>query len=335
MSNEGPANVDIFAGTLSLGGNIVAITGNILVCLTIYRSPRLRTPTNVFIAAMAIIGILFAVFVGPVITVSLFAGRKWVFGQHFCNFHGFMTLFIEFATLHTIALTAFNRFCRMLKLRLYQKIFPSKRRSCAIVVLVWAIQVGFISICSLPSSAMFKFSPKQVSCILKFEGGQANVIYSIIKAIVYFGITSVIVVYCYTKVFLSIRNHSRKVSCTLRSSEKVNVEEIRITRTVLGVVLFFLICWIPEYIISIIIRVRPEHLHRFAHRVVVFFLFLSCSINPWVYVATNREFRTQFKSLLMCKAAWQPQVVEPPKKSSTIELGVALGAPAFTVYREN
>ena len=320
MSNGRPGNTDIAFGTLALVGSLVAIVGNVLVCLTIYRSSRLRTPTNVYIAAMAIIGLLFALFIGPSITVTLFTGRRWVFGQHFCNFQGFMTLFIEFATLHTIALTAINRFCRMTKPHLYQKMFPSKRRSSVLLVLVWTIQIGFISVFSFPSFAKYEFNAKRASCILEFDGKSANVIYSVLKTTFYFGMTSVVVVYCYAKVFCNIREHTRKVSSTLRTGERVNVEEIRITRTVFGVVLFFLVCWIPEYIISIIIRVHPDHLDPFANRVVAFFLFLSCSLNPWVYAATNREFRTEFKCLLMCKVR-QRDIVELPKKASTVETG--------------
>ena len=323
MSNRGPTNADILSGVLTLVGTLIAIVGNILVCLTIYRSSRLRTPTNVYIAAMATIGLLFAAFSGPSITVTMFAGRKWIFGQHFCNFQGFMILFIEFATLHTIALTAFNRFCRMSKFHLYQKIFPSKRQSCAIMILVWTIQVAFIFTFSLPSFAKYEFNAKRASCVLKFDGEIAEIIYTIMKSTFYFGITSIIVVYCYAKVFCNIREHTRKVSATFRTGEKINIEEIRITRTVFGVVLFFLVCWIPEYIISIIIRVHPDHLHPVAHRVVVFFLFVSCSSNPWVYAATNREFRNEFKRLLICRGR-RNDVVElvKPKKASTEEPGV-------------
>ena len=313
---------DIVSGILALLGNLIAIVGNILVCLTIYRSSRLRTPTNVYIAAMAIIGLLFAIFIGPLITVTLLKGRKWVFGKQVCDFQGFMTLFIEFSTLHTIALTAFNRYCRMSKPFHYKTIFPSKRRSCAILILVWIIEVGFISIFSLPSFAKYEFSDKRASCILKFNGKSAEIVYSVIKATFHFGVTATIVLYCYAKVFFNIRDHTRKVSCTFRVdvAERVNVEEIKITRTVLGVVLFFLLCWIPEYIISIIIRVNPDHLHPFAHRVVVFFLFISCSLNPWVYAATNREFRAEFKCLLLCKARHGEAVVEI-KQTATEEQG--------------
>ncbi|XP_078355796.1 melatonin receptor type 1A-like [Oculina patagonica] len=312
-------NEDIVTGVLALLGNLTAFVGNILVCLTIYRNSRLRTPTNVYIAALAIIGLLFAVFIGPLIMVTLFAGGKWVFGHHFCHFQAFMTLFIEFATLHTIAMTAFNRFCRITKPHMYKKIFPSKRRSCAILILVWAIQIVFISAFSLPSFAKYEFDAKRVSCILIFDSPSANIVYCTIKTAFYFGVSSVAVVYCYAKVFWNIRQHTRKVSCTFHTGERVNIEEIKVTRTVFGVVLFFLICWIPEYIISIIIRLQPKHLDQIANRVVLFFLFLSCSLTPWVYAATNREFRAEFKRLLTCKTRQEPEVVEIPE---IVEQGV-------------
>ena len=303
---------DIVTGVLALVGSAIAIVGNILVCLTIHRNSRLRTPTNVFIHALAMIGLLFTVLIGPSIIVTRFAGGQWIFGQHFCNFQAFMTLFTEFATLHTIALTAFNRFCRMTKPHLYTKIFPSKRRSTAIVMLTWAIQLGFIS--ALSSFSKYEFSARRVACVLVFDSKSANLIYCITKTVFYLGVTSVVVVYCYSKVFWNIREHARKVSNTFsRTRERANVEEINITRTVFGVVMFFLICWIPEYIISMIIRLHPDHLHPIVDRIVVFFLFLSSSLTPWVYAVTNREFRAEFKRLLTCKTRQETEIVEIPE----------------------
>jgi len=306
-------NEDIATGVLVLVGSVIAIVGNSLVCLTIQRNSRLRTPTNVFIHALAMIGLLFVVLIGPSIIVTRFAGGKWIFGQHFCSFQGFMTLFTEFATLHTIALTAFNRFCRMTKPHLYTKIFPSKRRSTAIVMLTWVIQLFFISAFSLPSSSKFKFNAKRFTCVLEFDNKSVDVIYCITKTVFYFGVTSVVVLYCYSKVFWNIREHARKVSNTFsRTRERVNVEEINITRTVFGVVMFFLICWIPEYIVSMIIRLYPGHLHPIVDRNVVFFLFLSSSLTPWVYAVTNREFRLEFKRLLTCRTRQEAEIVEMP-----------------------
>lgn len=310
-------NEDIVTGVLAVVGNVIAIVGNTLLCFTIYRSSRLRTPTNVFIAALAIIGLLFAVFIGPSITVTLFAGGQYIFGQHFCNFQAFTALFIEFATLHTIALTAFNRFCRMTKPHWYAKIFPSKRRSSVILVLTWAIQIGFISAFSLPSFSKFEFNARRVTCVLVFDSTSSDIIYCTIKTAFYFAVTSVVVVYCYCKVFFNIREHARKVSSTFcRTRERVNVEEIKITRTVFGVVMFFLICWIPEYILSMIIRLQPNLLHPIVDRIVVFFLFLSSSLTPWVYAVTNRQFRAEFKRLLICKLRKETEIVEIPETTA-------------------
>lgn len=311
-------HIDALTGLLALVGTLIAIIGNILVCLTIYRNSRLRTPTNVYIAALAILGFLFAVFIGPTVTATLFAGERWIFGRQFCSFQAFMTLFIEFATLHTMALTAINRYCRITKPNIYKKLFPSKRRSCGILVLIWAIQFAFIMSFSLPSFAKYEFSEKRISCILIFDSSSVDIVYSTVKAALYFGVTSVIVVYCYAKVFCNIREHTRKISCTFRTRDRLNIEEIKITRTVFGVVLFFLACWIPEYIISIITRLQPNHLHPSANRVIVFFLFLSCSLTPWVYAVTNREFRNEFKRLLTCKAKRREEVSDLP---ATVEEG--------------
>ena len=51
--------------------NILSLTGNTLVCISVYKNARLRTTTNLYIIALALSDLLSAVFVMPLATVVL------------------------------------------------------------------------------------------------------------------------------------------------------------------------------------------------------------------------------------------------------------------------
>ena len=65
----------IMEGSLLVVLNIVSLIGNVLVCLSVYRNPRLRTSTNLYIIALAISDLLSAVFVMPPAEIVLFSGK--------------------------------------------------------------------------------------------------------------------------------------------------------------------------------------------------------------------------------------------------------------------
>ena len=107
--------------------NITSLVGNILVCLSVYRNSRLRTSTNLYIIGLAIADLLSAVIVMPFTTIVLISG-DWIIGPFLCDLHAFVMNFVLFVSPTTMALTAFNRYIRIVKPGKYMTVF-SKRRS--------------------------------------------------------------------------------------------------------------------------------------------------------------------------------------------------------------
>ena len=60
--------------------NALSLTGNILVCMSVYKNVRLRTTTNLYIIALAVSDLLSAVFVMPIGIGVLITG-EWIFGE--------------------------------------------------------------------------------------------------------------------------------------------------------------------------------------------------------------------------------------------------------------
>ena len=70
--------------------NVLFLTRNTLVCISVYRNTRLRTTTNLYIIALATSDLLSAVFVMPFGTDVLITS-KWVFGEVVCQLHAFFS----------------------------------------------------------------------------------------------------------------------------------------------------------------------------------------------------------------------------------------------------
>ena len=109
--------------------NILSLTGNTLVCISVYKNARLRTTTNLYIIALALSDLLSAIFVMPLATVVLIKS-EWVFSRGMCDLLAFFGGFVINVSPVTMGVTAFNRYMRICKSdQQYKKLFsPWKSR---------------------------------------------------------------------------------------------------------------------------------------------------------------------------------------------------------------
>ena len=99
-----------------------------LVCWTIFKHPRLRSASNIFIACLGLSDVFIAVLGFPFTLAVLRTGR-WLFNKAACNFQGFtFTVFGTFS-LVTMTLTAIARYFKVTRPSLHPKIY-SKRNIC-------------------------------------------------------------------------------------------------------------------------------------------------------------------------------------------------------------
>ena len=107
--------------------NVVALLGNVLVCCAVYRHRSHHTITNLYIAALAISDLIFAVFVMPFTTGTFVVGR-WVTGREHCLFQGVCFLTFVTISLQTMSLIAVNR-CVRRETREVQEVLHSQKNA--------------------------------------------------------------------------------------------------------------------------------------------------------------------------------------------------------------
>ena len=143
--------------------NVLSLTGNILVCISVYKNTRLRTTTNLYIIALAVSDLMSAVFVMPFALGVVITG-EWVYGQVICNFQAHMAMFMVYVSPVTMGLTAFNRYMRICKWEQQFKRIFSPWKSRALLACVWILVACYIAVPKLAGLRDYAFIPGFALC---------------------------------------------------------------------------------------------------------------------------------------------------------------------------
>ena len=109
------SGVEYFALALALGiVMLLAIFGNIMLIVTICRTPSLRTRTNTFILNQACADVGVALLCMPFSIITCFT-RDWVFGDSLCQVNGFMNILFEASSLFTLTAISIEKYFSIVK----------------------------------------------------------------------------------------------------------------------------------------------------------------------------------------------------------------------------
>ena len=289
-----------------------AIVGNCLVCAAIVKNTPLRTVTNVFVFALAVSDILMALLVMPVSIVTV-TRRQWLWdvgddvqktrNTFPCQVQGFSMLLLAGCSLHTMTLIAIHRYFCVIRPRLSKRLFTRKSAAC-VIALDWIVETTVLILVVCLSDSFFQFSPKRVICFLGFENPVIRQKLQILVTVFFFAVPTVMILLCYARVFWFVRQHNAAVAPSLRgpagpnSTRTNNVAEAKTTRVLFVVLLGFLICWIPGFLLEVFrLFINTP---REAWLYYSFMSACSSAVNPFIYAAMNQKFRTEFAKMLRC-----------------------------------
>lgn len=312
MSDHGQAAIIVESATCLLM-NAVSLIGNLLVCVAVYKNPRLRTTTNLYIFGLAATDLLSASLVMP-FTSGVLVTRKWPFGKTYCDIHGFLANFGLFVSTSIMGLTAFNRYVRIVKTNRYNCIF-TPRKSRAILASLCVFIAGYIVIPHFVRLQEFGFDPYYASCHIIHLTEVGKIAHYCIVVFFFLILPFSVAIFCYVKVFKTIKQHNLDIAPTLQSSihkARITAQEIKISKSLFVVVLGFGMCWIPAWILAIIKRfcLIPS-LPGEVYLVHTGLVFLSSSTNVFIYAGMNNSFKAEFRRILSCYTRVNSAMVSP------------------------
>ncbi|CAH3143276.1 unnamed protein product [Porites lobata] len=191
---------------------------------------------------------------------------------------------------------AVSRYFCVVKPEKYITLFTRKR------IFLYVSFVWFLALFATVPPLFFKeggyqFQPGKAMCLYSFE---VSIGYTVFLGCVYLGTPLTLITICYAKVFYTVSRSNRVFSRVNDSQQlRANVEEAKVTKTLAAVMAGFLFCWLPISVIDYIdlARGKPSFPRRL-YLVYGFLIYLSSTINPFIYGATNRLFRREYKAIL-------------------------------------
>ena len=284
--------------------NVLSLLGNTLVCILFYKNARLRTTTNLYIIALAVSDLLSAIFVMP-FGIGVLISGEWIFGGTMCEIGAFFVCFVAYVSPATMSLTAINRYFRICQSdQQYTKYF-SPWKSRIWLACVWIFVACYAVIPKLAGLQDYAFVPGYGICALAFLSETGKIInYCIVLGLLLaFPLTAAIV--SYIKVAKMIRQHNEEVSTKIpkesQRKARISAREIKLSKSLFVVVFAFMMCWAPFWVIIVFKRFRvgsgmPRNVQLFC----LFLLYLSNTINPFIYAGMNPVFRKEFRKVVLC-----------------------------------
>ena len=225
---------------------LITLSGNVLVLLTLYRTPR--SVTNLLISSLAISDILMPVLCCFQSLWVLVVGH-WPFGEFICQLQAFGVIALACASLQIMGLAAVNRYFCIVRPFDYRRIFTA-RRTKLMIAAVWAL-ASTEPLPYLISGKRYVFHPGKFFC---FQGKEVS-----FQSLLIYGYVSLsmgTIILCYFNVFLTLSKHQGTVANRLRymetSSPAASVEEINATKTLFLTVIGFVAVWTPILVVDVI-----------------------------------------------------------------------------------
>ena len=282
------------------------LIGNSLTIFIISFNRQMRTVPNMLVASLATTDFLLGLISATPLGISTLAASRWPFGDTTCQYQGYMAVTLALTSTQLLALMAVNRYFRIVSPAKYRRYFTTKKTTIMIVLLwfycIWA------PLPYLLSKHKMVFHPSKFFCYLQIDSG----LFTAFMVTLYIGLPTCVIFYCYFRIFHTVRTHNTNFQTSGVASHTVNVEEIKITRTLFVIVVFFNLCWTPVSVIDIVDTIRGTW--TFPREVYVAYSFLatiSSALNPIIYGVMNKNFQKEYRKILCCGYCRTQAIVEP------------------------
>jgi len=204
----------------------------------------------------------------------------------------------------TMGLTAFDRYMRICKSELqYKKIF-SPWKSRAWLACAWFFIACYSAVPKLAGLQDYAFIPGYAICAAAHLSENGKIIHYSIVISLFFLTSLITTVFSYIKVvkMIQMQQHNAAMSSMIHrggTGSSITVQELKLSKSLFVVVFAFMICWIPFWVIVVLRRfhVVTSEMPRNIELLTIFSIYLSNTINPFIYAGMNPIFKTEFKKI--------------------------------------
>ncbi|XP_063708943.1 neuropeptide SIFamide receptor-like [Culicoides brevitarsis] len=298
---------------------IVGVCGNVAVVVVVAQSPTMRSPTNLFIANLAVADILVNILCLPFTLIgNLFPA--WILGIFFCKTVSYLQGVSVSASVNTLTAISLERMAAINFPFLSGSMTQNKYKVAVIVIWFVALTIN------LPWLFVFKLEPLSPGslakvCIELWPTQQSGDIFFLIANlfICYLGPLMVISV-CYVIIWNRVSNRRLPREIVVnRKNDIYTKSKMKVLKMLLVVILVFTFSWLPLYALCSFIKffwVPRDDNEHISETIIIFlpiFQLLGATnscINPILYAFMNHKFRVGFKNIISKNNALSIQDLE-------------------------
>ena len=260
--------------------SITATIGNLLVLLTIWRSPRLHSPSNTLLFGLALSDLCVGVISEPLevgFQAVLFNNSGKITSCTLMKIRNLISVFLTLVTLLTVTAMSVDRYLAIyLHLRYEQLVTVT--RTIKVMLCLWLIS-------SSPS------------VIMAFD--QAMTSYLVMTLII--AVCLIIISFVWIKIYQVVRHHQAQIQDQMGiASQSFNMTRFRNSAiNTMLVLIVVLVCYTPLLVSNICFAANLIPLNGVLLEICYIFVLLNSSLNPFVYFLRQRDLRAQAKQLVM------------------------------------
>ncbi|XP_015758709.1 PREDICTED: melatonin receptor type 1B-B-like [Acropora digitifera] len=270
----------------------IGILGNLMVLLVTIKGNRVRTKGRAFIASLAIAD-AFASTNLIFMLVSAVSYGKWVFGGTLCQLNGFLTSQFAASSTYSLQAISVNRYFIVVKENLYGSVFTA-RNQLLIVALIWCIPIP-LAIGPVLGWSHFEFQVGNCLCLHDFR---SSISYSMAVVLVTVLLPLLVMCLCYFQIFKRVTHHSNQVDTMMNNAQTLNVQEVKITKTLFVVISVYVVCFVPAVIVNLLKIVIPTFkIPLWIDILFTILVFSNHANNPIIYGALNEQYRKAFMDI--------------------------------------
>lgn len=302
---------------------LLTVGGNVLVCLAVCASRRLRCLTNCFILSLAVTDLLLGLLVLP-FSALLQLSDEWPFGPAFCNFYISMDVMLCTASILTLLVISVDRYLAVtMPLRYASLVLPW--RVAVAMTSIWTVSlaVSFLPIqmgWNTVNGTVQNHGPGDPETRCSFE---LNRPYVLTDSLLTFYLPLMAMCWTYLRILRIARAQAKRITSTrptcvtsydrsnnpsttttvVPSVSAVVLREHKATVTLAAVIGAFVVCWLPYFIMFTVLGLKehPDPNTVAEYPFVLWLGYANSALNPILYGALNRDFRSAYTHLLRCR----------------------------------
>lgn len=304
---------------------LLALLGNVVVCLMVYQRSAMRSAINILLASLAFADMMLAILNMPFALVTVIT-TKWIFGDAFCRVSAMLFWFFVMEGMAILLIISVDRF--LIIVQKQDKLSPQRAK--VLIVVTWGLTFVF----SFPlavGSPPLHIPPRAPQCVFGYSHDPGYHTYVLMLMLVFFFAPFMVMLYTFMGILNTIRHnairiHSHSDSICLSQASKLGLLSLqrpfqmnidmsfktRAFTTILILFSVFTVCWAPFTAYSLAATFSDGFYHKDSFfqisTWVLWLCYLKSALNPLIYYWRIKKFRDACLDLMPKYFKFLPQL---------------------------